>query len=190
MSNREALRKLIRRIPPPPDVKEAIRNLAKDAPIAAAVVGGSIIEVALERLITTKLRRKAPDLQGQLFQNRGPLSDFHSKILIAHAFGITPPHMVEDLHSIKAIRNAFAHAKVPITFDTPEVAKEIASLIAVDAVKSIESAFGPLKFDNQGWFGFVVLIYHGILDGLREHSFDELKRLLLDGGSKHGTKDG
>ena len=92
MSNRNALRKLSRIAPAPPEIDKIMDGLATADDTSAAIVAGSLVEVELERLIVTKFEVSNPDLSGQIFLNRGPLSDLHSKILIAHAFGfITSP---------------------------------------------------------------------------------------------------
>lgn len=56
------------------------------------------------------------------------------KIVIAVAFGVISPQMGEHFQSIRHIRNAFAHARLPISFDTPQVAKEISELGTVKAI--------------------------------------------------------
>jgi DNA-binding MltR family transcriptional regulator len=136
----------------------------------AAIVGGAIIEHALERLIVSKLDKTGPELLGQLFQNRGPLADFYSKLLIAEAFGIIGPRFAAELNSIRAVRNTFAHSKTLVTFDTPEVAKEVNALRSVSAVKGV-LGFIP-NVDNQGWFGLIVIMFYHTLDALQTRSMD------------------
>ena len=107
---------------------------------------------------------------GQIFLNRGPLSDFHSKILVANAFGIITNPAAEDMHSLKTIRNTFAHAKVPISFDHELVEREVNSLKMLSAMRSTGIAIKlELKMDNKGWFLLITKIILIIFAGLEEH---------------------
>jgi DNA-binding MltR family transcriptional regulator len=153
-SNREALRKLSRQFPAPPEVDKIIYSLKGEKDMSVAIVAAAILEASLERLITSKLvENKDSDLIGQLFLNRGPMSDFHSKILIAQAFGIITSNMAHELHSIKAIRNTFAHAKVPISFDHDLLSKELDSLKLLTAIKNTETTTGhKFQLTQKSWF--------------------------------------
>jgi hypothetical protein len=57
----------------------------------------------------------------KVFENNGPLSTFDAKILIADCLGMFGPDTRNNLNLIKEIRNTFAHARVPITFSSPEI---------------------------------------------------------------------
>jgi hypothetical protein len=70
--------------------------------------------------------------RGALFGEQGPLSTFSRKITMAHALRITGPITHQNLGIIRQVRNAFAHSKIPIDFDTPEVAAICADLRMVD----------------------------------------------------------
>jgi hypothetical protein len=55
------------------------------------------------------------------FDSEGPAGTFARKIALAAALGIVGPITHRNLTFIKTIRNAFAHAKIPIDFETREV---------------------------------------------------------------------
>ena len=80
------------------------------------------------QLIITRLKRREKDLLNRLFQNKGPLSDFNSKILIGEAFGILTGPLADELHVMRSVRNAFAHAKTHISFSDQPVALEVSRL--------------------------------------------------------------
>jgi hypothetical protein len=65
------------------------------------------------------------------------LAEFHSKVLIAQAFGVIPYGAAQEYHRIKAVRNVFAHAVVPVTFDTEEIAKEVDSFSMWKAMQEV-----------------------------------------------------
>ncbi|MGQ0280357.1 hypothetical protein ACT17R_17095 [Sphingopyxis sp. Q841] len=107
----------------------------------AAIVGASLVESALEHLLVAAVQSNARTLKQRLFENRGPLSDFNSKILIAQAFGLIAERVADDMQRIRRIRNCFAHARLPVTFEEPLVAKEVSALAAVMAVRSTEAHY-------------------------------------------------
>jgi DNA-binding MltR family transcriptional regulator len=141
MSKRgEELRRLIREVPPPADVKLILDGLHEETNRSAALVAASLLDTALERLIRHSLKRKDAELNNQLFQQRGPLGDFYSKILIASAFGVISDAAAGELNIVRNIRNVFAHATANLSFKTPEIAREIkrSTLLRVIREKTIE----------------------------------------------------
>jgi hypothetical protein len=99
------------------------------------------------------------------------LVDFHSKILIAEAFQIITSNMAEELHSIKTIRNTFAHAKVPISFDHELIAREINAIKMLRAIKNVEKETEhKLELGNKAWFLLITQIMLIMFDGLGAHS--------------------
>ena len=125
MARRNMLRELSRRFPPSPEAKEILLSLHKQDDRSVAIVAVAMLEAVLERLIIKKLAQLSPDLEGRLFKNRGPISDFDSKVLVAAALGVITDGVRKALDAIRAVRNVFAYSTVNVTFDTPEVANEI-----------------------------------------------------------------
>jgi DNA-binding MltR family transcriptional regulator len=183
VSNREALRKLSRKFPAPPEIERIMNDLRGEKDISVAIVASAITEASLEKLITQKFKTKRPALVGQIFHNRGPLADFHSKILIANAFQIITSNMAEELHSIKTIRNTFAHTKVPISFDHELIAREISSLKMLTAIKNVEKETAQkLELENKAWFLLITKIILVMFEELGEHvgTADEAIKDALD----------
>ncbi len=170
MSNRDALRKLSRKFPTPPEIEAIMESLRNETDLAIAITATSIIEASLERLLVSRFSRRNRELIGQIFLNRGPLSDLHSKLLIAEATGIITPNMAQELHSLKAIRNAFAHAKVPLSFDHELVAREVKSLRMLNAIKSVERETDhKLDLSNKNWFLLTTKILLIMFDTIEHH---------------------
>jgi hypothetical protein len=94
------------------------------------IVTASILETALELAIIPKFPKISNEDQRLLFSDskEGPLSTFSAKIRIAHALGIFGNAMRDDLLTIKAIRNLFAHARGPIDFNNQAVINACAAL--------------------------------------------------------------
>ena len=102
MSNCRALRELSRKFPAPPEVEKILNDLRTKDDYHAALIAVSIVEATLERLIVSRLRKTDKEFLNSLFENRGPLSDFNSKILVAEAFGIVTGPLAAELHSMRS----------------------------------------------------------------------------------------
>jgi hypothetical protein len=173
MSNREALRKLSRKLPTPPEIEKIMERLRHADDLTVAITASAIAEAILEQLLTKKFRYKPAQLIGQLFQNRGPLMDFHSKILISHAFCVITPTMAEELHSLKSIRNVFAHAKIPITFDHELIDREVKSFQMLGAIQGVDKdAASKMNLTNKEWFLVFTRIILVMLDCFMKHPGD------------------
>ena len=159
MSNRDALRKLSKLFPGGEEVDGIIMGLHKEADHTAAIIAASMVESVLERLLISSFKNKSADLMPRLFENRGPLSDFNSKILVADAYCVTGVRC-EELQRVRHIRNCFAHARLPVTFETPEIAKEVDEFAAVKAIKSVREKSEPTYYENVGRKGSYVLSCH------------------------------
>lgn len=84
----------------------------------AVLLIGANLENILESTIEKFL---FPDRASKLFGPDKPLGSFRNKILIAHALNIFGDDTFRNFEIVRGIRNAFAHAKIPISFTTPEV---------------------------------------------------------------------
>ncbi|NGX95089.1 MAG: hypothetical protein G4V63_07615 [Candidatus Afipia apatlaquensis] len=158
MSKRDALRALGKRFPAPSELTKTLDAAYEQPDRSAAIVATAIIESILEKIIVARLKHKEPDLIGKLFKDRGPLSDFHSKILVATAFGVISPNMGSELHRIKAIRNVFAHAKIDVNFDTPEIAEEVNGFLMLKAMQSVASDSKDISVSNKRTFILMIRI--------------------------------
>ncbi|WP_354181630.1 hypothetical protein [Bradyrhizobium sp. LA6.1] len=99
--------------------------------------GACLLMVAhLERELTAALESKLPNLDNSqraaMFEQDGPLATFSRKITMAHALGIIGPKAFANFKIIRFTRNAFAHATVPITFDTTEIEQACGELHLID----------------------------------------------------------
>src|ERR1700737_1737902 len=103
-------------------------SLRNKSDTETAIVAAAICESYLEELLKVKFKHRDPNMEGRIFLNRGPLSDFDSKILIALAFAVITSPLADEMHSIQAIRNAFAHTKVHIDFNNEFFDREKKSL--------------------------------------------------------------
>ncbi|MGO4728087.1 MULTISPECIES: hypothetical protein [unclassified Inquilinus] len=173
MAKRSPLGDLSRRLPTPPEVKSTLNSLREAPDQVAVIVGTSIVEALLERLIIGWMKHKTKDLESRLFGMKGPLSDFNSKILISVAFGIITPGMGEELHRLRAIRNVFAHAKQHVTFDTPEISAEADRFIMLNAMSkhAIDEGREDVPLNGKAGFLYICQVMCIIIDGWHDKYF-------------------
>jgi hypothetical protein len=86
----------------------------------AAILLACNVEICLRYAIDRNLT-VAGDTHRSLFHTGAPLRSFEAKIRVGYSMGLFGDQTKHNLYCIKAIRNAFAHAIIPIRFDTPKV---------------------------------------------------------------------
>jgi hypothetical protein len=128
VAKKNPLRELSRHLPTRPEIKKIMDGLVEQDDLHVAITAVSIIEAHLEKLIVSRLHSNDKNFLSRLFENRGPLSDFNSKILIGQAFGLITPPLGDELHMMRTVRNTFAHAKMPLSFDMQPVESAVRSL--------------------------------------------------------------
>ena len=165
MATKDPLKKLMRRFPAPAELEEQLASLSEGDDRTIAIVGASILEALLERFIQRRLVVCDATLAGQLFYNRGPLSDFHGKIIVAQACGFISTPMAKELSLIKSVRNAFAHAAVGISFETPEVSQKVEQSIMLAAMNNAQEPPSSIPLVKGGRaFALIVRILAIIID--------------------------
>ncbi|MGH8770371.1 MAG: MltR family transcriptional regulator, partial [Burkholderiales bacterium] len=102
-----------------------------------------------------------------LFEGLGPLNSLSAKIRIAHAFGLLPPDICADVDVIRKIRNEFAHAHQPLSFDSPKISGWVNGMRALQVVRPQLEEFKKdlvrwKEIEEKGWhqprFLFIVAI--------------------------------
>ena len=89
---------------------------------AAALVVSSLIEQGLERLLDSHFVPLLPQEYDEIFGGLGILASTAAKIRLGYAMNLYELEVREDLDTVRLIRNAFAHAQEPISFETEEIA--------------------------------------------------------------------
>lgn len=124
-----SLRALTRALPDSKQSEAVSKTLVRaDSPIVTAILGVGILEAELEPMIRQKLRRRDDATWEKITEDIGPLSSFHSKIVMAYALGIIDEVMSENLHIARRVRNVFAHAKILIDFTEDLIRAELRSI--------------------------------------------------------------
>jgi DNA-binding MltR family transcriptional regulator len=115
----------------PPTVEEQmamLTALCEGPPIARAIIGAVMVEHELERLLRRRFSRNDDVTWRELVSERGPLGTFSQKITIGYAFSIYNDETRTNLDVVRSIRNAFAHAKMPLDFSHKLIVAELAKI--------------------------------------------------------------
>jgi hypothetical protein len=92
---------------------------------AAALIGGVILDHALQVAISTHFIPLEATEKTKIFEGdherEGILGSYYSRIYIAYALRIFGQHTLQDMNTIRSIRNAFAHFHGELSFKTPEI---------------------------------------------------------------------
>jgi hypothetical protein len=100
--------------------------------IMAAIIDEGLGEIIQRRLVDHRKTAK------RLFRPEGPLATFSAKIDLGFMLGMYYEEFAKMLHSIREIRNKFAHDMRPLTLESDEVKAKAA------AFKFIETRCVPL----------------------------------------------
>jgi len=125
-----------------PNRKEAdalLDSIADDKQhhVTVAILGAALLDYELESRIRKRFPKASDDDWAELTGRDGPFSNFSSKIMAAYAMGIISKSLRDALDTVRAIRNAFAHAKTPLSLDHELVGKELSGITLPDAKKSV-----------------------------------------------------
>jgi hypothetical protein len=126
-----SLQSIIREAPDQQELQLAWGEIEKpNNDRTAAIMAGAFVEDALRRAVG----RSAP---------------FNSMIDAGCERGLYKGLVRDDLHVIRRVRNAFAHAIKPINFDTPEVIEEVAKFQYMRWIQMTGGLpFGPARQSN------------------------------------------
>lgn len=141
----QALRKLTRRDSTPDHHLAFVEQMKPDTNHrGACLLHAANVETALDAAIQQFLRL---DEDSKLLEDENFFSSFHRKIELGHALRIYGSQTKSNLNTMRHVRNAFAHAKIPLTFDTPEVAAVCAQFTILPLLFPRTVRTEPIKED-------------------------------------------
>lgn len=113
----------------------AWKEIREASPRAAAILAVTYVQSAIRFAIQARFVPLSDDELKSLEKPGAPLSSFSQAIDLGFALGLFGPMIHHDLTIVRVIRNAFAHTMKPLSFDTPDFAKEIANLQYLKTIK-------------------------------------------------------
>jgi DNA-binding MltR family transcriptional regulator len=104
------------------EVDQLMHELDTDGPRGVAMIAAAIVDDVLLGAVKYRMVPLTEGEESELFGVDRPLSSFSSRIKLGYALGIFGKNTRHDLDNLRKIRNAFAHARRAISFETPEIA--------------------------------------------------------------------
>lgn len=103
-------------------------TVMKESDRASVVIQTSLTEDELRRALQRRMSHLTATEKAALFDYTKPLGSFSGLIDIAYAMNVITRADRDDLHIIREMRNACAHAPRDISFETPEMQQAVAAL--------------------------------------------------------------
>ncbi len=123
---KQRLRDLSRISPTKEEQDALLTAITSEAPAnTTAILGAVFVEHELEVSLRRRFGRNDDDTWADMLADNGPLSSFYAKIVMGYAFRIYDESTMENLHIVRAIRNAFAHSKKLIDFEHQLIVAEL-----------------------------------------------------------------
>jgi DNA-binding MltR family transcriptional regulator len=121
------------------DSRDFFLRLRGESDAALVVLGTSYIDTKITEAWKRNLRGKSNAALDALFENTGPLSTMSAKIRLAHGLDWITDNLAIDLHTVRKIRNEFAHDPYKHRLEDPGSQKLINSMAATEkeAIKVI-----------------------------------------------------
>jgi hypothetical protein len=133
-------------------------DLSKESDRAVGVLAAAFVEEELDAYVRRQFIRSDKsylDMADSLFKGRGPLATFSTKIDMGWLLGLYGEHARKQLHTIREIRNAFAHKATAGSFEAQPARDYVPNL-----------TIGEMAFTPSVEPGEWVLQYPGMPVGL------------------------
>jgi DNA-binding MltR family transcriptional regulator len=117
----KALKALSKGVRSPDEFHALFGSLNHQTDNAVALICSALLEEATEQLLLNHMVKMNSDTRSELFRGTGPLATLSARTKLAFALVIIGPVYKHNLELLREVRNAIAHARKPISFQTPEV---------------------------------------------------------------------
>lgn len=149
----------------PESLQEEINRLNRLGHAATAMITATKLDQWLQMALLARFTHKPKRLVSKLFEPMKPLDSFSAKIDLSFALGLISDGTCKTLHTLRKVRNEFAHSEHVIDFSSdimdphfsalhnqddtqssyPTLAREVAFLeAAVDSINEIRERIRPL----------------------------------------------
>lgn len=148
------------------------REMLKESDRGLALYATAHIDNEFETILRDKLVGNANHLDG-IFSFNGPLGTFSSKIKLSYSLGLISKTTMNDINTLRKIRNEFAHSNQSLSFESEKI-RNLCSSLQLNVQP--EDSSSRIKFMN------VVSGISGLLYGanIKSEKFEELESVNLE----------
>lgn len=123
----------------------------------AALMSAAYLDDKVKELIEKRLVQNKKSLR-RAFDFNGPLGTFSSRIEFAYLLGILPKNACRDLHTIRAIRNQFAHHAAPLSYEDENI-KPFCEKLIFHGVKDAAGPDSKFRRTVMGLLTYILLAF-------------------------------
>jgi DNA-binding MltR family transcriptional regulator len=102
------------------DEKDAHAEILESPDRVAAIVSAAFVDDRLAAALKARMHHDK-DITERMFHHAGPLGTFSAKIDFAFLIGMFSKEAVQDLHTIRQVRNEFAHTLKTKSFNAQRI---------------------------------------------------------------------
>jgi hypothetical protein len=119
---------------------DATDSLSTESDRGALILAATSIEDTLEWTLGMRMKPLETDISArkEIFGVDGILGTYSEKISMAYALGIIDKRGRNDIDLVREIRNACAHARLPITMEIPQVSIAVKAALGPDMLKDMK----------------------------------------------------
>src|SRR5579863_821788 len=124
-----SLHDLTSRLPTEADLEVFLKELLGANDRSCAVLAANALNIMLEALLSTQMLSVTPEERKPLFYGlAGFLGPLSAKIRLCYILGLISKEQAIHMHTMREIRNHFAHSLFGVSFENTEIATECAKL--------------------------------------------------------------
>lgn len=121
------------------ELDDDIQRLKKESDRGVMILAATLVEDALLTALERVVRCQNSTMREAIFGPDSPLGSFSRRIDFAVALGRINYNSRNELHTIRFIRNAAAHAHVEIDFDVPIIKAALGTLLTAEQADDFET---------------------------------------------------
>ena len=121
--------------------KPIIDEIGKQSDRGAALIASSYLEDVLESSLKSLIWSDTKTNK-EVFAGTGPFATFSAKINVCYMLGLYPQEIQKICHTVRKIRNEFAHEIQPISFSTQQISNLCGNL-SVPVFSSPDGSAAP-----------------------------------------------
>ncbi|WP_425417497.1 hypothetical protein [Oricola indica] len=142
----------------------------------AAIIAATDLEDGLRDLLAAQMVALNKTETDEMFTGERLLGSFSAKTQMAYALGLIGKNTRRDLDIIRLIRNAFAHSRKVIFFDTPEISDACAQITLPERFPDPsrwEGVDQPMNTPRRRFLGTISLYTIAIIEAQFPHFADQ-----------------
>jgi hypothetical protein len=142
------------------DVVSFRTSITEETDRGAVLMSAAYLDDKLKELIELRLVQDKKIIR-RAFDFNGPLGSFSSRINFAYLLGLLPKNAMRDLHTIREIRNQFAHYAAPLSYDHEKV-KLLCERLVFHGVKDAAEPGAKFRRSVMGLLTLITLAFEKV----------------------------